>query len=246
MNIIPRPTKLYLKISKNILQESSIETDELWYSRLFGRKISIYFTWYFLRLGLTPNKATLISFLVGLLGLLLFSFDNILSVILGFVFFHLYIIIDSSDGEMARYLNMKSELGAFYDKLLHYVMKIGILLVLTLHAYYFYDKVSIIIFGLGVALISGLASSFYHLLPRNNNTSYSEQVGQDGFFLSIARKLFRSITGDIELSIIIFLTLMLGMIFNQIKIILFPLLVFQLILMLLYFFQQFHTILSKK
>lgn len=206
---IPSISVLYNRISKNNLQSSSITTDELWYSRIFGRKISVYFTWILLSMGMTPNQSTLLSFLLGIVGLYFFSFKEFAFTIIGFVFFHLYIIIDSSDGEMARFLDMKSEIGAFYDKLLHYLMKIGIIIVISLQIYNRVEQAEIIILGLVVAIISGFSSTFYHLLPRNNFISYAQQVREDGMLISYIRKFFRLITGDIELSIVLFILLVL-------------------------------------
>lgn len=236
---IPSVKNLYKKISKNNLQKNSVETDELWYSRLIGRKISIYFTWIFLKLGMTPNQATLVSFLLGILGLLFLSFNSTFFFTLGFILFHLYIIVDSSDGEMARFLNMKSDMGAFYDKLLHYLMKIGIIIVLSIQVYYRFNNPIYIIFGLSTALLSGFSSTFYHLLPKNNTVSYSDQVKSDGLLLGYIRKIFRTITGDIELSIILILLVLFELLINQrLGYVYLFLLISQFILLVLYVLQQ--------
>lgn len=198
---IPSVSVLYTKISKNNLLKSAISTDELWYSRILGRKISIYFTWLLLNLGATPNQSTLLSFICGVIGLYFLTSIHFPAFLFGFIFFHLYIIIDSSDGEMARFLNMKSEMGAFYDKLLHYLMKIGIIVTTSIQVYNRVGLLEILILGLLIGLLSGFTSTFYHLLPRNNTVSYSEQVLQDGTAVALVRKVFRLITGDIELSI---------------------------------------------
>lgn len=243
---IPPVGKLYATISKNNLQKSSIKTDELWYSRVFGRKVSIYFTWLLLKLGLTPNQSTFLSFVLGTLGLCFFASSNITYIIFGFTLFHLYIIIDSSDGEMARYLDMKSDMGAFYDKLLHYLMKIGIIIVISLQIFNSTADIRVIIFGLVVALLSGFTSTFYHLLPRNTKVSYADQVKQDGVLVSYLRKFFRLITGDIELSIVLFLLLISEPLFKiQVSQILFLLLVSQFLLLLSYIIEQLYTSISK-
>lgn len=240
-NKIPSVKILYSKISKNRLQNNSIQTDELWYSRIFGRHISIYFTWVMLKLDLTPNQATLIAFIFGIVGLLLLSVSNFFLFLLGFICFHLYIIIDSSDGEMARYLNMKSEMGAFYDKLLHYIMKIGILVVISIQIFNLTQNLLYIILGLITGLLSGFSSTFYHLLPRNNIISYSDQIKEDGRLIGLIRKIFRSITGDIELSIIILVIFVAKELFSFDPInLLFALLFSQFILLQLFIFQQIY------
>lgn len=239
MSKIPSVSALYSKLSKNNLQSNAITTDELWYSRLIGRRISIYFTWLFLNIGLTPNQATLISFILGIFGLFFMSMGNSLYFFLGFVFFHLYIIVDSSDGEMARFLNKKSDMGAFYDKMLHYVMKIGIIIVISAQLYYRDQSPYYIVFGLIAALVSGFSSTYYHLLPTNINVSYADQVKSSGKLVGFIRKIFRAITGDIELSILLLFLVMVESLTNSsILWLLKILLASQLLLLSLYVVQQ--------
>jgi TRAP-type mannitol/chloroaromatic compound transport system permease small subunit len=72
------------------------------YSVFFLRKISKLFTWLAVRLKMTPNQVTLISFGIGLLSAYA-------------VLLQLSIIIDCVDGELARYTRQFSQLGAWLD-----------------------------------------------------------------------------------------------------------------------------------
>jgi hypothetical protein len=85
------------------------------YSVFFLRKISKLFTWLAVRLKMTPNQVTLISFAVGLVSAYEFSKGNFWGIFAGAVLLQLSIIIDCVDGELARYTRQFSQLGAWLD-----------------------------------------------------------------------------------------------------------------------------------
>jgi hypothetical protein len=85
------------------------------YSVFFLRKISKLFTWLAVRLKMTPNQVTLVSFGVGLLSAYEFSRGNFWAIFMGAVLLQLSIIIDCVDGELARYTRQFSPLGAWLD-----------------------------------------------------------------------------------------------------------------------------------
>ena len=85
------------------------------YSVFFLRKISKLFTWLAVRLKMTPNQVTLISFAVGLLSAYEFSKGNFWAIFIGAALLQLSIIIDCVDGELARYTRQFSQLGAWLD-----------------------------------------------------------------------------------------------------------------------------------
>jgi phosphatidylglycerophosphate synthase len=85
------------------------------YSVFFLRKISKLFTWLAVRLKMTPNQVTLISFAIGLLSAYEFSKGNFWGIFAGAVLLQLSIIIDCVDGELARYTRQFSQLGAWLD-----------------------------------------------------------------------------------------------------------------------------------
>jgi hypothetical protein len=79
------------------------------------RKFSKLFTWAAVRLKMTPNQVTLISFAVGLLSAYEFSRGTFWPIFIGAVLLQLSIIIDCVDGELARYTRQFSALGAWLD-----------------------------------------------------------------------------------------------------------------------------------
>ena len=76
------------------------------------RKFSTLFTWAAVRLKMTPNQVTVISFLIGLLSAYEFSLGNFWPTVLGALLLQLSIIVDCVDGELARYTRKFSQFGA--------------------------------------------------------------------------------------------------------------------------------------
>ena len=85
------------------------------YSVFVLRKFSKLFTWLAVRLKMTPNQVTLISFAVGLFSAYEFSRGTFWTIFAGAVLLQLSIIIDCVDGELARYTRQFSQLGAWLD-----------------------------------------------------------------------------------------------------------------------------------
>jgi phosphatidylglycerophosphate synthase len=79
------------------------------------RKFSKLFTWAAVRLKMTPNQVTLISFAIGLLSAYAFSRGTFWTIFTGAILLQLSIIIDCVDGELARYTRQFSALGAWLD-----------------------------------------------------------------------------------------------------------------------------------
>ncbi len=79
------------------------------------RKFSKLFTWAAVRLRVSPNQITLISFAIGLLSAYEFSRGDYWSIFTGAILLQLSIIVDCVDGELARYTRKFSQLGAWLD-----------------------------------------------------------------------------------------------------------------------------------
>jgi phosphatidylserine synthase len=79
------------------------------------RKFSKLFTWAAVRLKMTPNQVTIISFAIGLLSAYAFSRGTFWTIFTGALLLQLSIIIDCVDGELARYTRQFSALGAWLD-----------------------------------------------------------------------------------------------------------------------------------
>ena len=85
------------------------------FSVLFLRRVSKLLTWIAVKIGATPNQATIASFAIGLYAAYLFAQGDTWSLIAGALLLQLSIIVDCVDGELARYTRKFSELGAWLD-----------------------------------------------------------------------------------------------------------------------------------
>jgi len=83
--------------------------------RFFNRKVSRWFTRFFLAAGLSPNVITILATLVGLVAAAGFSVGTYSTGILAALLFQLAAIIDCCDGEVARLTFTESPLGAWLD-----------------------------------------------------------------------------------------------------------------------------------
>ena len=82
------------------------------YSVLILRRLSKPITALSIRFGISPNTITFISLLIGFYSAYLFTQE---SYILGALFFQLSLIVDCSDGEVARYTRKFSNFGRWFD-----------------------------------------------------------------------------------------------------------------------------------
>jgi phosphatidylglycerophosphate synthase len=82
---------------------------------LFHRRLSRPLTRLALALGLTANQVSLLSLLVGLLAVYGFWHATPLSAIVGLVLYAAAVVLDHSDGEVARLTHSESRLGEWLD-----------------------------------------------------------------------------------------------------------------------------------
>ncbi|HKE62942.1 MAG TPA: CDP-alcohol phosphatidyltransferase family protein [Nitrospira sp.] len=83
--------------------------------RYFNRKLSGWFTRFFVALGLSPNAITIMATVVGLLAAVIFGIGSYAAGIAAALLFQLAAVIDCSDGEVARLTFTESPFGAWLD-----------------------------------------------------------------------------------------------------------------------------------
>ena len=93
---------------------------EHWAGRLYMRRLSPYLTRLVLRTPLPANGVTALMIPAGLLGALSFTFAGIWPAVLGVLLVQLQLLLDCSDGEVARWRKQFSPVGVYLDQLAHY------------------------------------------------------------------------------------------------------------------------------
>ena len=98
-----------------IAQLQANRVDDGFYSTFVVRRLSKPLTRLALRLGLSPNAVTLISFAIGLGAAASFAVGTRWALVLGAVLLQVSLIVDCVDGEVARATRRFSALGAWLD-----------------------------------------------------------------------------------------------------------------------------------
>jgi len=84
----------------------------LWRWLIVGR-IGFYISWIAARMNVSANSITILSFILGLIGICFLIKGNF---ILGIIGINLWYLFDCSDGNLSRYYKIKSNLGKFLDE----------------------------------------------------------------------------------------------------------------------------------
>ncbi len=107
---------------------------EHWAGRLYMRRLSPYLTRGLLRTSVTPNAVTSLMIASGLLAALLLTLPGPLPAVGAFVLIQLQILLDCSDGELARWQAKRSAVGVYLDRIGHYVTESALPIALGIRA----------------------------------------------------------------------------------------------------------------
>ena len=89
-----------------------------------NRRISFYVAWLFIRLGIPANKVSLLSIIFLLAGCTFLAFGEYKAILLGAILLNIYLLLDYTDGNIARYTNkVGSPLGAFLENFSGFIDK---------------------------------------------------------------------------------------------------------------------------
>lgn len=107
---------------------------EHWAGRLYMRRASIYATRGFVRIGLTPNAITGVMVLAGVLAGAALLLPGLAGAILAALLIQAYLLLDCSDGEVARWRGVNSVKGVYLDRVGHYLTDAAVLAALGFRA----------------------------------------------------------------------------------------------------------------
>jgi phosphatidylglycerophosphate synthase len=107
---------------------------EHWAGKLYMRRLSPYLTRLLIRTPLTPDAVTWLMILVGLAGAALLTVPGLLPAIGVVVLIQLQLLLDCSDGELARWRKTSSVAGIFLDRLAHNVTEAALPIALAIRA----------------------------------------------------------------------------------------------------------------
>ena len=127
-----------------------------WWVKLFIRRISFLFTWFFINIGCSANLVSIISVFIVLLGVIFMAMSNIFFVSMGVILLEFWLVLDCVDGNIARVKKTNSYMGEFFDALSGYAMSCFSLFGIGIAAFHYSsilfgkeNEICIILGGLG-------------------------------------------------------------------------------------------------
>jgi phosphatidylglycerophosphate synthase len=107
---------------------------EHWAGRLYMRRASPYLTRVLLRLGLSPNAVTWLFVATGLAAAAVLSLPGAAAAAGAFLLIQLQLLLDCSDGEVARWRGTSSVTGIYLDRIGHYLTEAALPVALGVRA----------------------------------------------------------------------------------------------------------------
>jgi phosphatidylglycerophosphate synthase len=95
--------------------------DEHWAGRLYMRRFSPRATWMFARLGWSPNAVTAAFIGCGVAAGVVVAFGGLGPALAAAALMQVYLLLDCSDGELARWSGRTSATGVYLDGIGHYL-----------------------------------------------------------------------------------------------------------------------------
>ncbi len=130
----PRPSVAELRAATQPPSIFERNSGEHWAGKLYMRRLSPYVTRVLLRLGLSPNAVTWLMILVGVLAAAVLTLPGVVPAIGAVVLIQMQLLFDCSDGEMARWLDRRSPVGVYLDRLGHYLTETALPIALGIRA----------------------------------------------------------------------------------------------------------------
>ena len=121
-----RPSIAELRAATQPPQIFERNSGEHWAGRLYIRRLSPYATRLFLRLGLSPDAVTWLFVAAGVAAAGVLALDGPLPAVAAFLLIQLQILLDCSDGEVARWQGRSSPRGIYLDRVGHYLTEAGL------------------------------------------------------------------------------------------------------------------------
>ncbi len=110
------------------------DSGEHWAGRLYIRRASVYLTRAFLRTRITPNGVTCLMMLSGVAAAGALCLPGLLPAVAAFLLIQLQILLDCSDGEVARWRNVRSTAGIYLDRIAHWLTECALPIALGIRA----------------------------------------------------------------------------------------------------------------
>jgi phosphatidylglycerophosphate synthase len=132
-----RPANPSIGELRAVTQPPSIferNSGEHWAGRLYVRRISPYLTRVLLRIGATPDGVTWAMIAGGIAAAAVLTLPGVPAALGAVLLIQLQILLDCSDGELARWLERRSPKGVYLDRIGHWVTEAALPIALGVRA----------------------------------------------------------------------------------------------------------------
>ena len=138
-------------------------------------ELSTILAFFFQYTKISPNQITFLYILSGVIGGILFSLDNQISIIIGCIIFYFRSALDWTDGLFARIKEQTSTIGRYLDPWGTYVGHIFFISGLTIYCYDLTNKILYLFILIVILILKTLdfknylyQHSFYEILDNQN------------------------------------------------------------------------------
>ncbi|MEV4175145.1 CDP-alcohol phosphatidyltransferase family protein [Nonomuraea sp. NPDC049709] len=100
---------------------------EHWAGVLYMRRLSIYVTWLMTKTPVTPNQLTWVMTVVGVAAGFVLALPGLWAAVLAALLIQVYLLLDCSDGELARWTGKTSLAGVYLDRVGAYFAEAAVL-----------------------------------------------------------------------------------------------------------------------
>lgn len=106
---------------------------EHWAGTLYLRRMSLYFTRAVLPTGISANGVTWLMIAIGIIGAAVLMIPSWWAILACAILMQVQILVDCSDGEVARWRGTSSPMGVYLDRVGHYVTEAALPIALGIH-----------------------------------------------------------------------------------------------------------------
>ena len=138
------------------------DSGEHWAGRLYIRRLSPYLTRLLIRTPITPNGVTWLMILDGLAAAALLTLPGIAPAVGAVLLIQIQILLDCSDGELARWRGVSSPVGIYLDRIGHYLTETALPIAVGIRADGGWDSI-------GGWTTLGLLAAVFQLLVKSES-----------------------------------------------------------------------------
>lgn len=167
-----------LKELNQICQKPRYHEVGNWMVRHFLRDTALPITWLLLHTPITANQVTAASLVLGVAGMILFSFSSPLSFLTGTLLLQTWYLLDHVDGQIARYRKTACLSGRFFDFMTHHVIHSVVLFSLGAYGARATGETLFLVLG----FIGSLAMTLFNLTHDTRHKTFYEALKAGGSF----------------------------------------------------------------